>query len=126
MCSGPAAVTPSQPFGAEMSSQKKTMISEALKLARLYWGYSQVELAEATGISQAMISDIERGTKAVTLETLDRYSEALGVRKSDLMFFAEEIEGHPPITKGRLIFAEAAIRILERLKPKEPGRAENS
>lgn len=117
-------MTPSQPFGVEMTSQSKTMISEALKLARLYWGYSQTEMSQATGISQAMISEIERGTKAVTLETLDRYSEALGVRKSDLMFFAEEIEGQAPIRKGRLIIAEKALRILDRLKPEEPRRAE--
>lgn len=109
-----------------MIGTKKTMINEALKLARLYWGYSQIELSQATGISQAMVSEIERGEKAVTMETLDRYSIALGVRKSDLMFFAEEIEGNAPIRKGRLILAEKALRILDKLKPKEPKDAEAS
>ncbi len=56
-------------------------INEALTIARLYWGHSQTELASALGISQAMVSEIERGTKAVTLETLGRYSDILGIKK---------------------------------------------
>jgi transcriptional regulator with XRE-family HTH domain len=90
----------------------------------MYWGYSQQDMADALGMSQAMVSEIERGTKSVTLETLDRYSEALGVKKSQLMFFAEEIEGRGPVRKGRLIVADAALRVLRQLKPMEPSDAE--
>ena len=102
-----------------MAEPKRQMINEALSLARMYWGYSQTEMAEALGMSQAMVSEIERGTKSVTLETLDRYSEALGVKKSQLVFFAEEIEGQGPVRKGRLIVAESALAILRRLKPED-------
>ena len=93
------------------------MINEALSLARMYWGFSQSEMADALGMSQAMVSEIERGTKCVTLETLDRYSVALGVKKSQLIFFAEEIEGQGPVRKGRLIVAEKALTVLRMLKP---------
>jgi len=99
------------------------MINEALKIARLYWGFTQTEMAEKLGISQAMVSEIERGTKSVTFETLDRYSKVLGIRKSELMFFAEEIEGEAPIRKGRLILAEKALRLLDKLKPSDPQDA---
>lgn len=109
-----------------MSETQKAMINEALTLSRLYWGYSQVEMAKALGMSQAMVSEIERGTKSVTLETLDRYSEALGVKKSQLMFFAEEIEGEIPVRRGRLIVARKALDLLERLKPAEPEHAQTS
>jgi len=102
-----------------MSEQKKPMLNEALTLARLYWGYSQVELSEMLGLSQAMVSEIERGSKSVTIETLNRYSDVLGVRKSQLMFFAEEIEGEAPIRRGRLIVARKALDLLEALKPKD-------
>lgn len=102
------------------------MINEALTIARLYWGYSQTELASSLGISQAMVSEIERGTKAVTLETLGRYSDVLGIKKSQLMFFAEEIEGEPPVRKGRLIIAEKALRLLRQLKPADPQDAETA
>ena len=106
-----------------MGEPKRQMINEALSLARMYWGYSQAEMAEALGMSQAMVSEIERGTKSVTLETLDRYSAALGVKKSQLMFFAEEIEGKGPVRRGRLIVAETALTILRNLKP---GDAEDA
>lgn len=114
-----AAVTLSQPLGQHMPETKKPMLNEALTLARLYWGYSQVELAEMLGLSQAMVSEIERGSKAVTIETLNRYSDVLGVRKSQLMFFAEEIEGEAPVRRGRLIIARKALDLLEALKPKD-------
>lgn len=106
-----------------MADKQKTMINEALKIARLYWGFTQAQMAEALGLSQAMVSEIERGTKSVTLETLDRYSKVLGIRKSQLLFFAEEMEGEAPIRKGRLIVAEKALRLLDKLKPTEPQDA---
>ena len=109
-----------------MIERPKTMINEALAIARLYWGYSQVEMAHALGMSQAMVSEIERGTKAVTMDTLERYSTALGIRKSQLMFFAEEIEGEAPVRRGRLIVARKALDLLERLKPSEPDHAQTS
>ena len=117
-------MTPFQPSKVKMAEQKKDMINEALALARMYWGYSQKEMADALGMSQAMVSEIERGTKSVTLETLDRYSKALGVKKSQLMFFAEEIEGRGPVRKGRLIVAETALRVLRSLKPVNSSDAE--
>lgn len=106
-----------------MPDKQTPMINEALKIARLYWGYTQMEMANALGISQAMVSEIERGTKSVTIDTLDRYSKALGIRKSQLMFFAEEIEGEAPVRKGRLIVAEKALRLLDKLKPADPQDA---
>jgi len=102
-----------------MPEKQIPMINEALMIARLYWGYTQKEMAGALDVSQAMVSEIERGAKSVTFDMLDRYSQALGVRKSQLMFFAEEIEGEAPVRKGRLIVAEKALRLLDRLKPAE-------
>lgn len=110
-------MTPSLPSKTKMAEFKRPMINEALALARMYWGYSQTEMAQALGMSQAMVSEIERGVKSVTMETLKRYSEALGIKKSQLMFFAEEIEGEAPVRKGRLIIAEKALRLLQSLKP---------
>ena len=106
-----------------MPESKRPMINEALALARMYWGFSQIEMAEELGVSQAMVSEIERGSKAVSMEMLDRYSVALGVRKSQLLFFAEEIEGHGPVRKGRLIVAQKALQILQSLKPVDAADA---
>lgn len=106
-----------------MPESKRPMINEALALARMYWGFSQIEMAEELRVSQAMVSEIERGSKAVSMEMLDRYSVALGVRKSQLMFFAEEIEGNGPVRKGRLIIAQKALQILQSLKPTDTADA---
>jgi transcriptional regulator with XRE-family HTH domain len=42
-------------------------------------GLTQVELSESSGVRRATISDIERGTSRIDLETLDRLANALGV-----------------------------------------------
>jgi transcriptional regulator with XRE-family HTH domain len=100
-------------------SKNLPMINEALTVARLYWGYSQTELAEKLGVSQAMVSEIERGQKAVSMEMLERYSKALGVRMSQLLFFAEEIEGVDQVRRGRFVVAEKVLRLLKKLKPND-------
>lgn len=102
-----------------MSEAGRFMINNALRLARLYYGFSQSELAKELELSQSMISDIERGSKAVTLDVLERYSVQLGVRMSQLMFFAEELEREPTKTRGKLVIAGSVLKLLEAFAPKE-------
>ena len=106
-----------------MLERKRLMINEALRLLRLYYGFSQVELADEVGLSQSMISEIERGTKQVSIETLERYSSKLGVRMSQLMFFAEELENQPVQKRGKLIVASNVLKILEALAPRDHSNA---
>lgn len=102
-----------------MTHRDRPLLNEALYLARRYWGYTQTELAELLGVSQVMVSEIERGAKSVSMDMLDRYSRALGVRKSQLMFFAEEMESVEPVSRRRTIVAGSVLSILRRLKPDE-------
>lgn len=102
-----------------MSELKRPMINDALRLVRLYFGYSQVELAEELELSQSMISEIERGAKPVTMDVLEKYSQGLGIKMSKLMFFAEELEGEPVQKRGKLIVANRVLKILEGFSPKE-------
>lgn len=106
-----------------MAERKRRMVNDALRLVRLYWGLSQVELARELELSQSMISEIERGTKSVTMDVLERYSSRLGIRMSQLLFFAEEIENHPPPTRGKLIVANKTLQLLETLAPKDDSDA---
>ena len=99
------------------------MLNEALKLVRLYWQKTQAELAVELGVSQSLISDIEAGRKSVSLDLLERYSTSLGIKMSQLMFFAEELEGQPIQRRGKLIIAEGVLTLLQRLQPDEPARA---
>lgn len=102
-----------------MAEISRPMINDALRLLRLYLGFSQQQVASKTDLSQSMISDIEKGRKSVSMEVLDRYSSSLNVKMSDLLFFAEEIDGHPVATRGKLIVAPRLLAILERLAPAE-------
>ncbi|MEZ5832507.1 MAG: helix-turn-helix transcriptional regulator [Dongiaceae bacterium] len=96
---------------------KRPMINEALRLLRLYCGFSQAEMAKRLSVAQSMISDVEGGRKNVTLDLLEAYSAAVGVRMSQLLFFAEQIEGQPIARRGQLIVADKVLRLLEKLKP---------
>lgn len=96
---------------------KRPMINDALRLLRLYFGMSQQEIAETVGVSQSLISDVEASRKSVSLDLLERYSRALGIKMSQLLFFAEEIEGEPIKRRGNLLIAERVLKLLEKLKP---------
>jgi len=96
---------------------KRPTINEALRLLRLYCRYSQVEMAEHVGVTQSLISDVEGGRKAVSMDLLEAYSTAVNVKMSQLLFFAEEIEGQPIARRGQLIIAEKVLHILEKLRP---------
>ena len=93
------------------------MINEALKLLRLYCGYTQSEMAKRLSVTQSMVSDVEGGRKTVTMDLLEAYSDAVNVRMSQLLFFAEEVEGQPVAGRGQLIVADKVLKLLEKLKP---------
>jgi transcriptional regulator with XRE-family HTH domain len=53
--------------------------AEKLKHYRKLKGWSQGELADKAGLSQAFISDLERGAKAPTLGTVRQIAQAFGI-----------------------------------------------
>lgn len=60
-------------------------VMRAIIDARIESGLTQKQLSEKTGISQADISRIERGTANPSVKTLQRIAEALG-RKVSIEF----------------------------------------
>ena len=102
---------------------KRSTINEALRLLRLYCRFSQSEMAEKLGVSQSLVSDIESCRKSVSMDVLERYSTGIGVRMSQLLFFAEEIEGQPVVRRGQLIIAEGILKLLDKLKPADDAAA---
>ena len=102
-----------------MNDIKRPMISDALRLLRLYLGLSQIQIANELELSQSMISEIESGAKPVSMDVLERYSAKLNVRMSQLLFFAEELEGEPLRTRGKLIIANRVLKLLDALSPRE-------
>ncbi|WP_455544051.1 helix-turn-helix transcriptional regulator [Intestinibacter sp.] len=62
-----------------------------IKIARVIAGYTQKELAKATGISVDYISMLERGKiNNPSLKQMKKISKALGVPASEL-FFNDEL-----------------------------------
>lgn len=102
-----------------MTEVKRPMVNEALRLVRLYWGYSQTDLAAELGISQSLISEVERGSKSVSLELLEKYSAKLEIRMSQLLFFAEELKAEPVKKRGSLLIAGKVLNLLEAFAPKD-------
>lgn len=102
-----------------MSDIKRPMINDALRLLRLYLGLSQKQIASKLDLSQSMISEIENGAKPVSMDVLEKYSTKLNIRMSQLLFFAEELDGEPLKTRGKLIIANRVLKLLDSLSPRE-------
>ncbi len=64
-----------------------------IKGRRIALGYSQEVLAERADLHRTYVTDIERGTRNLTLESISRLANALGVCIHDL--FPPEIFRHP-------------------------------
>ena len=78
---------------AEAASWAETLpkidLAANVCLLRMERGLSQKQLAEAAGLSQPRITDIERGDANPTLLTVTRIANALGVRVERL--FADKV-----------------------------------
>ncbi|MGY0834451.1 helix-turn-helix domain-containing protein [Azospirillum argentinense] len=55
-----------------------------MKVFRDHRGMTQAQLAEATGLKQAYVSQIEAGTRGGSVDVLKRIAEALRVDLDDL------------------------------------------
>ncbi len=82
------------------------LLSEVLRLLRISQDLSIKDFAEKTGISASYISEIERGAKKPTLEMINKYSKAIGVSTSTILFFEEESK------KNQYGYKELLIEIL--------------
>lgn len=61
------------------NSAKRAEILRNLVEGRKRAGLRQADVAEAMGVGQPSISELERGETSPKLETLQRYADAIGV-----------------------------------------------
>ena len=61
-----------------------------LRAARVKAGISQETLAERAGVDRTFVGRIENGRQSPTLDTLAKIAEALGVRPSAVLRWAED------------------------------------
>jgi DNA-binding Xre family transcriptional regulator len=74
-----SGVKQAMPVGAPASQLLK--IGSLIKQERLRRGFSQKELSLMVTMRQSDISNIEKGKKNITLETLTRFCKVLGIKK---------------------------------------------
>lgn len=86
------------------------MLGEAIRIARVFQGMSQQDLAKAMDISNGFLSQIESGAREPSQETLRSAGAALGVPVSSLLFFSEQMQSREGISE-----AEARIRFGRRI-----------
>ena len=68
------------------------MLGEALRLIRVFHDRKLSQLAKELGLSAGYISEIEKGTKTPSLETLKKYADYFDTTVASIMFFAEDME----------------------------------
>ena len=95
------------------------MISEALRLLRVYHDITQSQLALNLGVSKSYVCEIESGKKKASIDVLENYSSHFNVPLSSLFFFAEELDQRKLTDRARGKVAMAALRLLDRIAGKE-------
>lgn len=93
------------------------MLSEALRLLRIFHEMKQNELAERLGVSKSFISEIENNNRTPSIETLNKYSEVFKIPVSSILFFSEQIDnaknGGVVGSKLKQAIAGKIIKILQ-------------
>ena len=99
---------------------QKSSRSKVLRLFRIARDMTVKELADSMNVSSSYICDVERGVRNPSLETYQKYSEALRVPLSTIIFFDEEITNYGYNYRKLLISILQNVDSLEeRTKEKE-------
>lgn len=92
---------------------KPDAMGRALKLVRIFHRQKQFVLAKRLGISNSYLSEIESGSKPVSLELLNKYSELFKIPVSTLMIFGERLDDGGAANNLRIKAANKILRMLE-------------
>jgi len=93
-----------------LDKKDKKAICEVLRLLRISNDLSIKELSSRTGISASYIAEIENGVKdSPSIDIIDKYSKALNVSKSSIMFFEEDL------SNKKYDFQKMLLKILQRI-----------
>lgn len=93
------------------------MFNRALKLIRQYHRLTQVQLAEALGLSKSFISELEREDgKTPSIDVLTRYADYFRLPLSSLLLFAERTESSDIGDRSRVFVANKVLKMLEWLE----------
>lgn len=104
------------------------MLSEALRLIRVFHDLKQGELADRLGLSKSYLSELENGKKTPTLDVIEKYSEEFSIPASSILFFAEHLGDKPNIKtisdRARGVIASKVLDFLKFVEGKTKIDAE--
>ncbi len=92
------------------ASSLRSVVAANARRIRLARGLSLRELSELTGVSKALLSQIERGVANPTIEVLSRVAAALG--ESFLELARPRLDGPEVLRAERGAVTEASVRTL--------------
>jgi transcriptional regulator with XRE-family HTH domain len=92
------------------------MLSEALRLIRVFHDMKQAEAAQKMGISKSYLSEIERGHKEPTLDILRKYEALFNIPMSSILFFSENMGKSKAYEDARKFVASKIIRLMRFLE----------
>jgi len=89
--------TPKPPTGETPPDDLQALFGQRLQAERIKQNKTQLDLAEAAGLTHQYVSKIEDGQINVTLDTMKKLATVLDHEVSELLRRAErEEERHPP------------------------------
>lgn len=98
------------------------MISEALRLLRVFHDMKQKELAKKLSISPSHVSEIEKGNRTPSLEVIQKYATVFHIPVSSIMFFSENINKAQKAGgsdgKAKTVIASKVIGFLKLIESK--------
>lgn len=87
------------------------MIHTALRLTREFHRMKQVDLANKLQVSRSYLSEIESGSKTISVALLDKYSQVFNVPASTFLLFKDTVV--EPMDKGQAVRAERLLKFFE-------------
>jgi transcriptional regulator with XRE-family HTH domain len=91
----------------------KKLIGEHLRVIRKFKHHTQESLADKTGVSFSYISDVERGTRNISLVSLEKIMHALDVSPHEIFHF-EEIFENPNAREKEFLIKKMLVDLSQR------------
>jgi transcriptional regulator with XRE-family HTH domain len=89
------------------------LVGEQLRTIRKAKNLTQEDIADKSGLSFSYISDVERGTRNISLESLEKIIVALGVMPYEVFSF-KNIETELDLSDKRLIVEVIGSLLMDR------------
>lgn len=94
------------------------MLSEALRLIRVFHDMKQQELADHLGLSKSYVSELESGKKAPSMEVIQKYSEEFRIPASSILFFSEGLQNPSKAKRAKTAIAGKVLQFLQLVEAK--------